>query len=105
MPKTPYILDSFQLDGNGQMRKPRDERLDTQRFAHLLSLFLWPLTFGEDSVDQDKWLSLMIANTAPCGSAMVEKRPTFGMSVGGTKRFAPSDFAWLALASQSSTAK
>ncbi len=28
--------------------------------------------------------SLITSNIAPCGSAITEKRPTFGMSVGGT---------------------
>ena len=45
---------------------------------------------------------LIIAIAAPCGSAMTLKRPTVGMSVGGTQAFAPSDFAFSVSASTSS---
>ena len=36
-----------------------------------------------------------IANIAPCGSTNIARRPTSGMSVGGTITFAPSDFGLL----------
>lgn len=50
-------------------------------------------------------VNLIIANAAPCGSAMVEKRPTFSMSIGGTNARAPNSVALAKVASQSSTAK
>ena len=41
---------------------------------------------------------------APVGSVMTEKRPTLGMSVGGTQTFPPTCSAFFVLASTSSTA-
>jgi hypothetical protein len=47
----------------------------------------------------------MIANVAPCGSHAIAKRPTPGMSFGGSGRVPPCCFTRPALASQSTTAK
>src|ERR671921_2030007 len=49
-------------------------------------------------------LSVMSESVAPVGSLMTEKRPTFGMSVGGTQTFPPNSSTRFAEASTSSTA-
>lgn len=54
---------------------------------------------------EDLGLSLIIPNTAPCGSSITAKRPTSGISDGGTIAFAPSSVAFLTLESGSLTAK
>src|SRR6185436_11094196 len=48
---------------------------------------------------------LKSANSTPCGSFSHEKRPTFGMSDGGTSCVAPMPLAVSVLESTSSTAK
>jgi hypothetical protein len=44
-----------------------------------------------------------IANIAPCGSTNIARRPTWGMSLGGTIALAPSDLACSVVLSQSAT--
>jgi hypothetical protein len=46
-----------------------------------------------------------IANTAPCPSWQTANRPTFGMSAGGWRILPPSSPTFLAVPSQSVTAK
>ena len=46
---------------------------------------------------------LKIENTAPCGSAITDMRPTPAMLTGGRCNFAPISLALLAVASTSST--
>ena len=48
--------------------------------------------------------SVMSAMVAPVGSLTTQKRPTLGMSVGGTQTLPPSSQTWRAFASTSSTA-
>src|SRR6185503_9355333 len=49
-------------------------------------------------------LSLITLKTPPCGSLNTAKRPTFGMSVGGTYVRPPSEVAFSVVPSQSATA-
>ena len=48
---------------------------------------------------------LITLNTAPCGSASADMRPTPGTSIGSASTDAPSSFALATVASQSATAK
>src|SRR3954470_9565048 len=63
-----------------------------------------PLRFSAASA-LHRAAGVKIANTALCGSLTIAKRPTFGMSCGGTISFPPSCLALLALAPTLSTQK
>src|SRR4029077_14423138 len=63
-----------------------------------------PVARGRAGSGQDiVGFGFRIANIAPCGSTNIARRPTSGMSLGGTIALAPSDLAWSAILSQSAT--
>ena len=63
-----------------------------------------PAFRGRADADQDIVGSgFRIANIAPCGSTNIARRPTSGMSLGGTTALAPSDLACSVVLSQSAT--
>src|SRR5205085_8141849 len=65
-------------------------------------LLLHPLSLCPHPYDVAP-VSLISEIVAPVGSLMMQKRPTFGMSVGGTQILPPSSATCFALASTSST--
>ena len=63
-----------------------------------------PRLRGRAGADQDiAGSGFRIANIAPCGSTNIARRPTLGMSLGGTSVVAPSDLACSVVLSQSAT--
>lgn len=82
------------------MRSIRAEKLVSLRLAPLRETYSRQGAKAQSKTDTlylfSSWcgVNLMIEKTAPCGSLMVEKRPTFSISIGGTKARAPNEVAF-----------
>src|SRR5947209_10264913 len=76
--------------------------MNEKQKALSLFLFIHPSSLRPHPYDVAP-VSLISEMVAPVGSLITQKRPTFGMSVGGTQTLPPSSVTCLALASTSST--
>jgi hypothetical protein len=92
----------------GQVRGPTYSGVISAAWASIRSRTREGLCHPRGDLGKREFYSradLKIANTAPCGSATTDMRPTPSMVVGGRQRLAPIFFAFEAAASTSSTWK